>query len=228
MSPGKLAVQTLVVTIAAVVVYAALLFVSAGTINYWQAWVFLVVFVVSTSATVIYLAVRDPALLERRLKGGPTREPRPLQRILISLCMLSFLAVLVVSGLDHRFIWSQVSPIVSVVGDLLVALGCFINFVVFRVNPYGASTIQVVEGQMVISTGPYRIVRHPMYVGDLVLVVGTPLALGSWWSLLALVVITPALIWRILDEEKLLRSELSGYTKYAQHVRYRLYRLSGR
>jgi len=228
LSPGKLAVQTLVVTIAAVVVYAALLFVSAGTINYWQAWVFLVVFVVSTSATVIYLAVRDPALLERRLKGGPTREPRPLQRILISLCMLSFLAVLVVSGLDHRFIWSQVSPIVSVVGDLLVALGCFINFVVFRVNPYGASTIQVVEGQMVISTGPYRIVRHPMYVGDLVLVVGTPLALGSWWSLLALVVITPALIWRILDEEKLLRSELSDYTKYAQHVRYRLYRLSGR
>lgn len=228
MSPGKLAVQTLVVTIAAVVVYAALLFVSAGTINYWQAWVFLVVFVVSTSATVIYLAVRDPALLERRLKGGPTREPRPLQRILISLCMLSFLAVLVVSGLDHRFIWSQVSPIVSVVGDLLVALGCFINFVVFRVNPYGASTIQVVEGQMVISTGPYRIVRHPMYVGDLVLVVGTPLALGSWWSLLALVVTTPAVIWRILDEEALLRSELSGYTKYAQHVRYRLYRLSGR
>ena len=228
MSPGKLAVQTLVVTIAAVVVYAALLFVSAGTINYWQAWVFLVVFVVSTSATVIYLAVRDPALLERRLKGGPTREPRPLQRILISLCMLSFLAVLVVSGLDHRFIWSQVSPIVSVVGDLLVALGCFINFVVFRVNPYGASTIQVVEGQMVISTGPYRIVRHPMYVGDLVMVGGTPLALGSWWSLLALVVTTPAVIWRILDEEALLRSELSGYTKYAQHVRYRLYRLSGR
>ena len=146
----------------------------------------------------------------------------------MSLFMLSFAVVLVVCGLDHRFMWSQVSPIVSVVGDLLVALGCFINFVVFRVNPYGASTIQVVEGQMVISTGPYRIVRHPMYVGDLVLVVGTPLALGSWWSLLALVVTTPAVIWRILDEEALLRSELSGYTKYAQHVRYRLYRLSGR
>ncbi len=222
MSPGKLAVQTLLVTIAAVVVYAALLFVPAGTIDYWQAWVFLVIFVVSTSATVIYLAVKDPALLERRLKGGPTQEPRPLQRILISLCMLSFLVVMVVSGLDHRFMWSQMSPIVSVVGDLLVALGCFINFVVLQLNPYGASTVQVVEGQAVVSIGPYRIVRHPMYVGDLVLVVGTPLALGSWWGLLAVVVTIPAVIWRILDEESLLRSDLPGYSEYAQHVRYRL------
>ena len=111
MNPGKLAAQTLLVTIAAVVVFAALLFVSAGTINYWQAWVFLVVFVVSNGTPMIYLAIKDPLLLERRLRGGPTREPRPLQRLLMSLIIVSFAVVMVVCGLDHRFMWSQASPI---------------------------------------------------------------------------------------------------------------------
>jgi protein-S-isoprenylcysteine O-methyltransferase Ste14 len=113
-------------------------------------------------------------------------------------------------------------PIVSVVGDVLVALGVFMVLLVFRANTYGSSSIEIVEGQKVISTGPYAIVRHPMYVGIIVIAVGAPLALGSWWGLLAVVCTTLALIWRILDEETLLRSDLAGYNEYALRVRYRL------
>jgi protein-S-isoprenylcysteine O-methyltransferase Ste14 len=129
---------------------------------------------------------------------------------------------MVLSALDHRFGWSPVAPSVSVVGNVLVALGLFVDLLVFRENTYGASNIEVVEGQNVISTGPYAIVRHPMYAGVLVMVVGTPLALGSWWGLLVVLVTVPVLIWRILDEEKLLEDELPGYATYSQDVRYRL------
>jgi protein-S-isoprenylcysteine O-methyltransferase Ste14 len=108
------------------------------------------------------------------------------------------------------------------IGDALVALGLFINLVVFRENSYGGSTIETVENQKVISTGPYSLVRHPMYVGVLIMMTGVPLALGSWWGLVVLAVVVPVLIWRILDEEKLLAKELPGYQEYEQKVRYRL------
>src|SRR5262249_8293050 len=129
---------------------------------------------------------------------------------------------MVLSALDHRFGWSPVPPGVSIVGDVLVALGLFIDLLVFRANTYGASNIQVTEGQTVISTGPYAIVRHPMYAGVLVMVIGTPLALGSWWGLLVVLVTVPVLVWRILDEEALLEHELTGYAAYTRQVRRRL------
>jgi hypothetical protein len=119
-------------------------------------------------------------------------------------------------------------PVVSLVGDVLVAVGLFINLIVFRENSFGGSTIETVEGQKVISTGPYALVRHPMYAGVLVMVTGIPLALGSWWGLLVVALAMPALIWRILDEEKLLKKDLQGYTEYAQKVRYRLYLICGK
>ena len=222
MSVGKLAVQTLLWAMAGVIVVAVLLFTSAWTIDYWQAWVFIVIFVGCTNAIGIYLALKDPALLDRRRKAGLINEQRPAQRLALSLVRLSVLAVLVVSGLDHQFMWSHMPPIVSVVGDVLVALGGFMVLLVFRANTYGGSSIEIVEGQKVISSGPYAIVRHPMYVGIIVIAVGAPLALGSWWALLAVVCATTALIWRILDEETLLRSDLAGYNEYALRVRYRL------
>jgi protein-S-isoprenylcysteine O-methyltransferase Ste14 len=222
MSLGTLAIQTLRTTVIGVVVLAGLLLIPAWTLDYWQAWVFIIVFMGSTNAIGVYLALKDPALLERRKRGGPTAEQRPAQRIIISLGILSFLGVMVFSALDHRFMWSPVPLPVSVAGDVLVALGLFIDLLVFRENTYGASNIQVAEGQKVVSTGPYAVVRHPMYAGVMVMVVGTPLALGSWWGLLAVLVTTPVLIWRILDEEKLLKSDLPGYTEYTQDVQYRL------
>jgi protein-S-isoprenylcysteine O-methyltransferase Ste14 len=222
MSARKLAVQTLQTAVIGVVVLAGLLFIPAGTLDYWQAWLFILVFMVSTNAIGIYLALNDPALLARRRQIGPSAEQRPAQRIVISLGILSFLGIMVVSAFDHRFGWSAMPAWVSVMGDVLVALGLFVDLLVFRANTYGASNVQVEQGQTVISSGPYAIVRHPMYAGVLIMAAGTPLALGSWVGLLLLAITAPVLIWRILDEESLLRTELSGYTAYTHDVRYRL------
>jgi len=204
------------------IVLGALLFLPAGTLNYWQAWVFILVFAISTNMIGVYLALKDPALLERRKKFGPGQEQSPAQKIIISLAVLSFLGLFVFCALDHRFGWSPVPAIVSVLGDVLVALGLFIDLLVFRENSYGGSTIETVEGQKVISTGPYALMRHPMYVGVLIMVIGVPLALDSWWGLAILLISIPVLMWRILDEEQLLKKDLPGYLEYTQKVHYRL------
>lgn len=201
---------------------AALLFVPAGTLGYWQAWVFMAVFVGASSAIGMYLALKDPKLLERRMKAGPAAEKEKTQKVIMSFAMAGFIALLIFPAFDHRFGWSKLPPYVVLAGDALVALGFFLTFLVLKENRYAASTIQIVEGQKVISTGPYAIVRHPMYAGALVMLLGMPLALGSWWGLYALLFIVPVLIWRLLDEERLLRKELPGYVEYTQEVRYRL------
>lgn len=201
---------------------AALLFVPAGTLGYWQAWVFMAVFVGASSAIGIYLALKDPELLERRMQAGPAAEKETTQKIFMAFAMAGFIALLIFPAFDHRFGWSKLPPYVVLAGDALVALGFFLTFLVLKENSYSASTVQVVEGQKVISTGPYAIVRHPMYAGALVMLVGIPLALGSWWGLCALLFIVPVLIWRLLDEERLLRKELPGYVEYTRKVPYRL------
>jgi protein-S-isoprenylcysteine O-methyltransferase Ste14 len=201
---------------------AALLFVPAGTLDYWQAYVFMAVFVGGATAITVYLAIKDPKLLERRMNVGPTAEKEPTQKVIMVFALLGFIALLVVPALDRRFMWSSVPPRVSVIGDLLVALGFLLVYFVIRENSYAASTIQVAEGQTVISTGPYAVVRHPMYAGVLPLLIGTPVALGSWWGLFTLILFMPALIWRLLDEERFLHKNLPGYTQYTQKVRYRL------
>lgn len=198
------------------------LFLPAWTLAYWQAWVFIVVFMISTNAIGIYLSLKDPALLERRMKIGPTAEQGMAQKIIISLSLGGCLVVLVFCGLDHRFGWSPVPVPFVVVGDVLVALGLLIDLFVFRENSYGASTIETFADQKVTSTGLYAIVRHPMYMGVLVMMIGVPIALGSWWGLVILALIFPVLAWRILDEEKLLTNDLPGYEAYVQKVRYRL------
>jgi protein-S-isoprenylcysteine O-methyltransferase Ste14 len=215
-------IRTLKTSVIGLVVLGAVIFIPAGTFAYWQGWVFIVVFTAATVIIGLYLALKDPALLERRLKAGPAAETRPVQKAIIALAFLSFFALVVVSVLDHRFGWSHVPARVSVLGNVLIALGLMIDLRVFRENSYGASTIETMQGQTVISTGPYAVVRHPMYVGVVILVLGTPLALGSLWGLLFMLVDVPLLMLRILDEEKLLRSELNGYNAYAQDVRYRL------
>jgi protein-S-isoprenylcysteine O-methyltransferase Ste14 len=205
-----------------IVALAALLFIPAGTLNYWQAWLFIGVFVITSGAITVYLAIHDPKLLERRMNVGPRAEREPAQKIIMVFATLGFIGTLVFPALDHRFGWSAVPASASVLGDVLIALAFLLTFFVFRENSYGASTIQVAEGQSVISTGPYALVRHPMYAGALVMLIGIPLALGSWWGLLALLLILPVLIWRLLDEERFLRENLSGYADYQTQVKYRL------
>lgn len=219
---NKLIIPTLRTFLIGAIVLGILLFLPAWTLNYWQAWVFIVVFMTSVNVIGLYLSLKDPALLERRKKFGPSTEQSPAQKIIISIAVLANLGLLIFCALDHRFGWSPVPAYISVIGNILVALGLFIDLLVFKENSFGGSTIETVEDQKVISTGPYSLVRHPMYVGVLVMVIGVPLALGSWWGLAILAVTVPGLVWRILDEEKLLEKDLPGYTKYEQKVRYRL------
>src|SRR5499427_8791627 len=201
---------------------ALLLFVPAGTAHYWQAWMYLFLFIGASALTTLFLMKRDPALLERRMSAGPIAEKRPAQKIIMLFTSLGFSALLVVPALDHRYGWTTVPPIVVAVGDALVIIGCLFIARVYRENTFTSATIQVVESQRVISTGPYAIVRHPMYASALLYLVGTPLALGSCWGLVPLAIVVPFLIWRLLDEEHLLVQELPGYTAYQTRVRHRL------
>jgi protein-S-isoprenylcysteine O-methyltransferase Ste14 len=199
-----------------------LLFLPAGTVNYWQAWVFLVVFALSGWIPGIYLLRTNPVALERRRRGGPIAETRIPQKVIIAGWYLSVAATFVVSALDHRFGGSTVSIGVCLVGDVLVAVGVGVVMLVAIQNSYAAATVRVESGQTLASTGLYGIVRHPMYTGNVIMMVGIALALGSYWGL---VVVIPGLIvlaLRIRDEEKLLQEELDGYREYTQKVRYRL------
>src|SRR5262247_1040041 len=156
---------------------AALLFLPAGTLDYWQAYLFMAVFAGASAAITVYLAIKDPELLERRMKAGPTAEKETTQKIIMVFALLGFVALLVLPSLDHRFMWSPVSPYVSLIGNFLVALGFLLVYFVIRENSYADSTVQVDEGKTVISTGPYAVVRHPMYAGAFPLLIGMPLAL---------------------------------------------------
>jgi protein-S-isoprenylcysteine O-methyltransferase Ste14 len=205
-----------------VVVMAALLFGLAGTLDYWQAWTFLAVYVAASVAITLYLVKKDPKLLERRMRGGPLAEKRTSQKIIMSVASLGFIGLIVVPALDHRFGWSHMPPSVALAGDVLMMLGWLAIFFVFRENSFTAATIELAPDQRVISTGPYALVRHPMYAGALVMLLGIPIALGSWWGVLVIVAIMPALIWRLIDEEKFLARNLPGYQEYQQKVRYRL------
>ncbi len=201
---------------------ALLLFVPAGTFRYPQALAWLATFLGLSALITHDLIRRDPALLERRMKGGPTAETRPAQKVIMLCASMCFVALLVVSALDRRFGWSLIPSGAALAGDVLVAAGLLFTWRVYRENTFTSATIAVVEAQAVISTGPYAIVRHPMYASAMLYLLGTPLALASWWGFLPVFLMLPFLIWRLLDEERFLTGNLSGYADYRKRVRYRL------
>jgi protein-S-isoprenylcysteine O-methyltransferase Ste14 len=205
-----------------ILVMASLLFAAAGTFDYWQAWTFLAVYFAGSLAGTIYLMKKDPALLARRMRGGPFAEKEPAQRIIMSFASIGFIGLIVLPGLDHRFAWSQMPAYVAVAGDVLVVLGWLGIFLVFRENSFSSATIELAADQRVISTGPYALVRHPMYAAAFVMLLGIPIALGSWWGVLMMAAIVPAVVWRLLDEERFLARNLPGYADYQGRVRYRL------
>jgi protein-S-isoprenylcysteine O-methyltransferase Ste14 len=205
-----------------VLVMAALLFIPAGTFDYWQAWTFLAIYFVASLAITLYLMNKDPQLLQRRMSGGPTAEKELTQKIIMSFASVGFIGLLVVPALDHRFAWSHMPPYAVLAGDALMGLGWLAIFFVFKENTFSSATIQLAPDQKVISTGPYGRVRHPMYAGGLLMLLGMPIALGSWWGLLVFVGTVPALIWRLVDEESFLARNLPGYVAYQEKVRYRL------
>ncbi|WP_273734935.1 methyltransferase family protein [Mycolicibacterium septicum] len=218
----KLALQTIASGVLGLVFFAATLFWPAGTFHYWQAWVFIAVFMATTVVPSMYLAVRDPAALQRRLHGGPTAETRIVQKIVIWAVTGSAIGAFVLSALDHRFGWSSVPTAVVVLGNVLVAVGLVLAQTVVFQNSFAGASIQVEDEQQLVSTGLYGLVRHPMYFGAVLMMFGTPLALGSYWALLVSIVSIPVFGVRITDEEKMLRAELDGYDEYTQKVRYRL------
>jgi protein-S-isoprenylcysteine O-methyltransferase Ste14 len=218
----KIGLQTIASTLIGLMFFGLALFLPAWTFHYWQAWVFIAVFIVTTIGPSIYLAVKDPAALQRRMHAGPTAETRPAQRIAISATVLAVVALLVVSALDHRFGWSSVPLAMITLGNVLVAVGLLVAQLVVIQNSYASANITVEADQELASTGLYGLVRHPMYVGALVMMIGTPLALDSYWGLAVLIPGLLALAARIVDEEKMLSAELAGYDEYTQKVRYRL------
>jgi protein-S-isoprenylcysteine O-methyltransferase Ste14 len=218
----KLLLQAVAASLFGVAFFGVLLFWPAGTLHYWQAWVFIAIFTVASSGPTVYWALRRPDVLQRRMHGGPLAETRPVQKIAMYGVYVVVAALLVVSAFDHRFGWSQVPVAVVVLGDVLVAVGLAMAMIVVNQNNHAAATITVEREQPVVSTGLYGRVRHPMYVGALIMMVGMPLALDSYWGLLPVVPAVALLILRTVDEETMLRQELAGYDEYTRDVRYRL------
>jgi protein-S-isoprenylcysteine O-methyltransferase Ste14 len=214
--------QAIVQGLLGILFFVVLIFWPAGTFDYWQGWLFLGTFAASTVGFTMYLAIYDRPLLERRMKAGPQYEQEWSQKIIVSLVFVAFFALIVVSALDHRYGWSPVAPGVSILGAVVIVLSFLFIFWVTLVNSFAASNIRVEKNQRVIDTGPYAYVRHPMYAGAIWMFVGMPLALGSWWSLFLILPFLPVLLWRLLDEERILRRDLPGYPEYMRRVRSRL------
>lgn len=201
---------------------AVLLFVAAGTLDYWQAWVFTAVFALSAWLPSIAVQFTNPAALQRRMRGGPVAEARTVQKIVMAGLYGSLAAMCVAGGLDRRFNWSSVPVALCLAGDVVVALGLCVVVAVAVQNSYASTTVRVESGQQVVSTGLYGLVRHPMYSGNVLMLAGLPLALGSYWALVFAVPGLIVLAVRIRDEETLLTQELAGYREYTQTVRHRL------
>ena len=204
------------------VVIAGVLFGFAGSLHDGRAWATLAVFFGCAGVITVWLWFRDKALLERRVKAGPGSEPDPMQNVVQGLAGLVFLATFAVPGLDRRFGWSHVPLAVSLAGDGMIAIGFLIVFITFRENTFTAGTIEIAKGQQVIDSGPYAVVRHPMYAGALIMIAGIPPALGSWWGLIPAVLLVPVLVWRLTREETFLAANLAGYSDYRGRVRHRL------
>jgi protein-S-isoprenylcysteine O-methyltransferase Ste14 len=215
--------QAIIQSIFGTIAFIVLIFWPAGTVNYWQGWLFFAVFAASTAGFGLYLALYDRPLLERRLKAGPQYEKEWSQKIIVSLVFVAFFALIFLPALDHRYGWSPVPPSVTVLANIIIVLSFLFIFWVIKVNSYAASNIRVEEDHKVVDSGPYAYVRHPMYAGAFWLLIGIPLALGAWWWTLLIIPFFPILLWRLLDEERILQRDLHGYAQYCERVRYRLF-----
>jgi protein-S-isoprenylcysteine O-methyltransferase Ste14 len=203
-------------------VMASLVFAAAGTLRYWQAWTFLAVYFAASLAITLDLIRNDPALLARRMSGGPFAEKEPAQKLIMSATSLGFIGLLVLPAVDHRLGWSDLPGWAAIAGDVIMLLGWLGIFFVFRENSFASAVIESAADQRLISSGPYAWVRHPMYAAALVMLLGMPLALGSAWGVLLVLALVPLLIWRLMDEERFLVNHLPGYCEYQGSVRYRL------
>ena len=220
--PSKVGRKALVGLASLAVMLLLALFLPAGTLGYWQAWAYWLLFVVSVSAISLYFLRYDVTLIENRLEAGPAAEGEMIQKVAQALIGVSFILLIVVPSLDRRFHWSSVPAYLALAGDGFVVLGLSVIFLVFKENSHTSTAVKVNAGQEVVSTGPYGLVRHPMYAGALLMLFFTPLALGSLLGLVFFIPMFVVMVVRLLEEEKFLRRNLPGYEEYCQKVRHHL------
>jgi protein-S-isoprenylcysteine O-methyltransferase Ste14 len=221
-TPRSLKARLILRSLIAVIFVAVLLFIPAGSPRYWQGWAFMAILFLPMPITSVYFMKRDPQLIERRLR---TEEKISEQKAIIRWAQWVVFVSLLLPGLDYRFGWSRVPLWLTILSQVLVFTGYLITLWVMKENSFASRTIQIEEGQRVISTGPYRFVRHPMYFGAVLMLLFTPLALGSWWALPGFLVVIPLIVLRLLNEEKMLCRDLPGYSDYCLRVRSRLFPL---
>ncbi len=197
----------------------ALIFIPAGTLAYWEGWLYLAVLLIPMFFVVVYMLRTAPDFLVRRMK---MRERETEQSRIVLLSTVLFLIAFIVPGLDFRFGWSNIPVPVVLLADFIVLLAYGFVILVFRENQYAARVVEVEQGQKVIDTGPYAVVRHPMYLGVLFLYIFSPVALGSYWAMLPMLLMIPILVARLRNEEVVLVRDLPGYADYMQRTKYRL------
>ena len=205
----------------AIVMWIAL-FLPAWSLSYWQGWIYWIVFFASVTAISFYFIKKDITLIASRIKAGPTAEKQRSQKVTQAFASIFFVLLLLTPPLDYHFHWSVVPPFLVIASDVFVVLGLAVVFLVFKENTYTSAIIEVNRGQKVISTGPYSLVRHPMYSGALLMLFFTPLALGSFWGLLAFFPMLVVIGFRLVEEEKFLIKSLPGYEEYCKKTRNRL------
>jgi len=196
-----------------------ILFLPAGTFAFWEAWIYLAILLIPMSLVMFYFLKKAPELLARRMK---LKEKEVEQKLIIKLSFIPFLLAFIMPGIDKRLGWSDVPITIIVVAEMLVLIGYILFFLVLKENQFASRVIEVEKGQKVIQSGPYRLVRHPMYLGAILMYVASPLALGSYWAIIPAIFIIPIFIARILNEESVLAKELEGYSEYKLKTRYRL------
>lgn len=203
-----------------IIVLSMILFLPAGTLKFWQALIYLAIFSIITIFMIIYFSKKSPELLIRR---SEFRDQQSIRKIPPFLKL--FLVMYLIPGLDFRFNWSAVPLWLVIVANLMVCSGYIFILIVFNENSYASATIKLENEQKVISTGPYALIRHPMYAGMLLMTLFTPLALGSYWALIPCILFIPWLYLRIKNEEEILLNELPGYEEYCEKIKYRLFPL---
>ncbi|MCC7020678.1 MAG: isoprenylcysteine carboxylmethyltransferase family protein [Ardenticatenales bacterium] len=218
-TPRSIAGRAALYYVAALLLLGGMFFLPAGTLDYWQAWLYLAILFGLMTVLGAYLIRYEPAVLERRLR---TRETEMAQQRIIRFSLVLFLVAFLIPGLDRRYGWSAVPPAVVVAADVVIVAGYLLFARVLLANRFASRVIEVAPEQTLATTGPYAVVRHPMYVAMLAIWLASPIALGSWWSFLPMLGILPVIVLRIRNEEAVLARDLAGYRAYMAGVRYRL------
>jgi protein-S-isoprenylcysteine O-methyltransferase Ste14 len=194
-------------------------FCAAGTFRYWQAWVYMAILLIPMLGVLAYFLRKDPGLLERRMR---TKEKERRQRWIHWLSVPAFIGAFLLPGFDRRYRWSDVPPFIVIIADAAILAGYGLCVLVMRENRYASRVIEVEQDQRVVSSGPYAVIRHPFYLGGLIIYLLSPIALGSYWGVLPALLLIFIYIARIRNEEKFLAEKLPGYREYLQRVRFRL------